>query len=528
MVRTWSERLAAAAVILLLGSCDKIQQCNGNLDCIVSVLRGEVREETGYQPQSLGGTGSVKASTHVQVGPLQADGSIHVVASAQLSTDGKYTVDKVPVGLKKLIVQALDASGNVTSSAILEASGSASGEVVTATPMDSESSVEAQVMAQMVASGHVSLDEANAVDVRARINANMAAAVKAAVDAGADVNVLVSGLAEAVAAAQRTQLKAYASLGVQVTGAQLFGAQMSASVKLSAALDAGTDAKQAYADFFAGLDAGAATLGLDAKQNARAESCASAAMRATVRARLGVSASAVADASARAAGSLEARTSLIATHAILAAGLAAQTIVDAATNAGNTLRASISSAADATAEVAAYVAFTAAISGSADVSGSVIGQYLAVDVTTKTSAQTTVNVAAQASATLDTTLSTVVSTTGSIDVDAIANAVVMAYTTFATTIDAQASTLVSFGAKAQPTLDLLIVVDGSFRMRAAPMMPGPDMGTGSGCATTGCSPGNYCDASQTCQPCTVDAHCGSSCTLCTGLTPHCTGSICGP
>src|SRR5207302_11122436 len=101
------------------------------------------------------------------------------------------------------------------------------------------------------------------------------------------------------------------------------------------------------------------------------------------------------------------------------------------------------------------------------------------DATTKTRAQAAVDVAVNASATLDTTLNTVVATGGSVDFDAVASAVVTAYDTFATTIGAQATTLATFGAKAQPTIDVLVVVQGSFRLRSASSPPPPgDMGGG--------------------------------------------------
>jgi hypothetical protein len=456
------------SVVLALSGCQQPDECNGDAQCTSSastVMKGRIEEQPGQQTQSFGGSGSIAASTQVQVGTLNADGSLQVVASTAVMADGHYTLMNVPSGKRKLIVQALDAAGNATASVIVQASGNASGDVVTVAPMNTETSIEAEVFAAMLASG-VSIDDANAIDLRARINTPTAVAIKAMADAGADAKAAIKGLALAIAVAQRAQLKAYAQLGVSLTESSLFDLQLAAAVKLDAALDAGTASSQAYVDFLVALDAAVEAKGADAEKRARGESCASAALRATLRARLDVSAHAVVDAALRSAASLEARTTTLALEAALTAGAASSAVMSAATTAEAKLRADVSAAADFTADAAAYTAFGVALTGNADVMTSVLGQYLGVDVTTKATAQAAVSATASAAATLDASLSAAVQATGSVDVDAVAQAVVGAYATFTTSVSAQATALASFGAKAEPTVTVLIAVDGSLRLRS--------------------------------------------------------------
>ncbi|HRI53551.1 MAG TPA: hypothetical protein PLW65_25580, partial [Pseudomonadota bacterium] len=285
-------------------------ECGGGTSGMAT-LKGRVSDGAGSQPQSLrilsgslGGSGSASAVVKVRVSQLNANGTLSVMAEAQVKVDGRYEL-AVPPGQKRLICEGLDAAGNVMVSAIVETTGSA-GQTMTVTPMDTESSVEAAVLTKMAASG-VAVAECNAVDLRERINQNVAVAVKAAADADAKIK----ALAEATAAAQRAQVMAYASVGVTTSQSALFDAQLEAAVKLNAALDASAaaaTADKAYADFAADLNAMAKTLDASAKKHARAAACASVAFRATVQARLqaGGTADVVADAALRAAASVEA------------------------------------------------------------------------------------------------------------------------------------------------------------------------------------------------------------------------------
>ena len=250
--------------------------CGSGTSGNMTVLKGRVSDTSGSQPQALGGSGSVSATAKVRVSRLKADGSLELVAEANVQASGRYEL-AVPAGEKRLIAESVDASGKVVASVIVESSGS--GGTMTVSPMDTETSIEAAVLAKMAASG-VALAECNAIDLRARINVKVAEAVKAA----ADVDAMVRSLAESIAAAQAAKVKAYASVGVNTTQSALFDAQLAAAVKLNAALDAAAAAAatdKAYADFYADADAALMAMDASAKKHARAEACASVAFRAS-------------------------------------------------------------------------------------------------------------------------------------------------------------------------------------------------------------------------------------------------------
>jgi hypothetical protein len=445
----------------------------GNSD---STLKGRVSDDTGSQMQALGsrslgirgfgGSGSVSAAAKVRVGRLQADGTLQIVAEAQIQAGGRYEV-KVPANEKRLIAESVDASGNVVASAIVESSGGA-GETVAVTPIDTESSIEAAVLARMAASG-VALAECNAIDLRARINLKVAEAVKASVDA----EVKIKALAEAIAAAQTAKVKAYASVGFMTSQSALFEAQLAAAKKLNAALDASAMASasdKAYVDFYGEADAAVMAMNANPKNHARAESVASVAFRATVKARFksGASVDAVGDASLRAAAAVEARASAAAVASILAAGNAATAAKDGAATAAAMLRTQLAASANAAASAAAFAAWQTSISGSGSVSGSVVGNTLEVNIATAVTAQVAVSAIAGATLTLDTALGAAVNlvatTTGALDVNSLAQTIVSAYSTFQLAVDAQAAILSVFGGKAQLGLDVMATASGSFRI----------------------------------------------------------------
>lgn len=438
-----------------------------------STVRGRTSDELGTQKQglggeSLGGSGTVSAATKVRISRVGSGGKLETVAETDVKADGKWQAELAGNGEKKLVAQALDASGNVRESVIIESSGK-DGDTITASPMDTESSVEAEAFIQMVAQG-VELAEANAIDLRARINAKTAEAVKSSSDASARIK----ALAEAVAAAQRAQLKAYAEAGVTTTQSALFEAQLSAAAKLNVALDTAADkaaAEKAYDEFVAELHAQAREKAGDAKKASRGERAASIAFRATIKARLQISGQAldpVADAAVRHAAALEARVATHATEAVLTAGGAAQAQLDAIKAAGTTLRASLASSTSLSATAQAHATYRASLVGSAGISGSILGNYLEVNGGTAGAVQPAVNASANAATQLETSLNAAVTTSiqasNAINFDTFAQSIVAALKTFDSTVQAQATSFVGYGSKADVALELLVQANGSLRI----------------------------------------------------------------
>lgn len=447
---------------LVVGLALFLAACGGE-----STLRGRVTDGSGTQAQvrgavgagKLGGSGTLAATSSVKVMSVGNFGALELVAEADVSASGEYQVE-VPQGSQRLIVQAVNASGEVVASTLVEHTV---GARTVAPPMDSETSVEAEVLVQLLVQG-VALAEANAVDLRARINAEVAADVKASSDAAAELK----ALAEAVAAAQRARIESYAEQGIQVSQRALFEAQLDAAARLNAALDSGgTPAADAYARFHAELEEAERTLGVEAEEQASAESSASAAFRATVEVRLSASAHAqTRDSAVRAAASLEAHTSSMAIEAILRAGGAAAEVQAAAVQAGQAFRAQVSAATTASAAASAFAAYEASLTGSASVSGSVLGSYLGVNASNQTAVEGSLDVAANAAADLsgsfDAALGTLLSLTGAIDLDALARATVDSYQAYRASVIAQGPALSGFGAKGDVAVSLMVVAYGSF------------------------------------------------------------------
>lgn len=437
-------------------------------------VHGKVTDQEGTQQQgvvraqgNLGGSGTVSAATQVRVSSVGDGGKLTTVAEGSLAAGGSYSLD-VPAGQERLVLQAVDASGAVVASALLDASGEAGGDTA-APPMDSESSLESEVFIQMVADG-AQAAQTDTVDLRARINASMAAAARQGASTAQAQQERVKALADAVRAAQEAEVRAYAKAGVQTSQSALFAAELSASAKLNAALDAGTAAETAYQTFFSEVAAAAEQVGAKAKEQARSESAASVAFRATVKAHLSAQdAQPLVDAAVRNAAALESRTSGAALTGLLAAASATAEASAQAGQVATSLRTSVSASATASAAAQAFASFSTSVASTSNVQTSVLGAYLGVTSTNQLAVSGAVQASVTAAATLDAALGAAVdaavSTSGQVDTVKLATAIADAYGTYSSTVEAQATALAVFGTKAAPAVDVLLVAEGSFRLR---------------------------------------------------------------
>jgi hypothetical protein len=459
--KTTLRNLWAAVVVLGLGT-----GCGNTVQ-----VKGRVTDGEGTQPQALvggaapiGGSGTVAATTQVRASTVGPDGTLTVVAESKLEAQGRYTLD-VPAGEEHLVLQAVDASGQVVASALLEAT--AEGQDAVAPPMDGESSLESEVFLQMMVD-KPRAETVDMVDVRARINASMAAAARQGASTNEAFRSRVKALADAVRAAQQAELEMYAKAGVQTTQTALFEKELAAAAALNVALDAGGSAEQAYDTFHAELRAAAEGLGAKAEQQAQGERAAGASFRATVKARLSAEdARPLVDAALRASAGLEARASGAALSAILAAGNAAEDVKQQAVTASTTLRTQVRASTSVAMAAQAFTNFEAGVAGRTNVQASVLGRYLEVTTTNQVAVSAAVQATVAAAAALDTTLEAAVSTTVSsntVDVALLARKTADAYQTYATAVRAQASVLSAFGAKATPAVELLVVAGGSFQL----------------------------------------------------------------
>lgn len=455
---------ASMFLALLLTACAMETGGGGGEDTNV---RGRVTDSGGAQLRSFGGEGTVAATSRVRASAVAADGSLDLLAEADVTADGRYEI-AVPASDGPVVLQATSADGEVRAAALLESTAQGAGELVV-TPMDSESSLEAAVWAEMIR-----LDgslEHDPVDLRARIDSSTAVAVQVASDAGADAELAVTALAEATLAAQRTELEAYADAGVEVGARDLFEASLEASRRLSADLDRGADAGASYEAFFAGLADARASLGVEPRVEGRAQAAASASFRAALRARLdgdGALAPAM-NAAILNAAALEARGHEAAIDAILRAGAASDATLESGASAAAQLRERLRTAATVEAAARAYAELGADLRGDAELTGSLLGQYLEADASAQIAVEATIAASAEATATLDAELDAAIeaarSGNGGLEPGALARGVADAYATQAATLEAEQAALATAldETRARAAIDLLVVADGSFR-----------------------------------------------------------------
>jgi hypothetical protein len=458
-----TRQLWAAALTFVLCACsggDTVEVTGKVTDQEGTQRQGVVRAAGG----GLGGSGTVAATQRIRVNTVGPQGELTVVAETSVSGAGRYALE-VPAEQERLVLQAVDGSGKVVASALLDATGEA-GVGVVAPPMDSESSLEAEVFLQMMADG-AQAAQTDTVDLRARINAAMAGAARQGASSAEATQARVKALAEAVRAAQEAEVRAYANAGVQTSQSALFSAELAAAAKLNEALNVGQSVEAAYQAFHAELAAAAERAGAKAREQARGESAASVAFRATVRARLSAQdAQPLVDAASRNSASLEARTTGVALQAVLRAAGASDAVVQQAAAASTELRAQVRASTTASAAAQAFASFEASVATSANAESTVLGSYLGVSASNQLALSGALQASASAAATLDAAVDAAalaaVSTSGT-NVSLLATKTTDAYQAYATAVRAQAATLSVFGAKAAPAVEVLVLAEGSFQ-----------------------------------------------------------------
>lgn len=434
-----------------------------------AMVRGTVTDSDGTQKSLFGGQGTVASAASVRAGTVGNTGELEILAQAEIAADGSYEI-VLPPDATHVVLQAMDGSEKVVASALLEASGSL-GSVVFATPMDTESSVEAEVYLAMMS--RVGTAEIDMIDVRARIDEATAMAVRAAAQAG-DAAAEIEALAQAILAAQAAEIRAYAGAGVTITQEALFEAELQAAQALSTALHQGQDAITAYAAFFEALASAAESLGAGAEAGSSAEASASLSFRLVLDGLLesaGAEAQAVAQAALVHAATLEAEASARAVEAILVAGNAASEIQAQAESASATLVAEVSVATTIQAAVEAHADFAATLIGETSVTGSVLGQYLQVDAAGAVGVDAAIDAAWAASASFEAsakaTVEAALATGSAVDIGAVTQALVNAWLEFRAAVQSAVDASPDvFGSQPELGATLIIEATGSFRALA--------------------------------------------------------------
>lgn len=458
---TWG-RLGLSLALALTSACGL------DTDPIASV-KGRISDDDGYQTLRFGGDGTTAAATTIRALAVGNGGTLASLSRSELDAEGRFHFD-VPAEHTRLLLEAIDERGEVVAAAILEHSG-AEGETVTSTPLTSESSLEAALFLVM-ATRASSVEDVNVVDLRARVTARMAVALREKEAAGEDVQADVLRIAEALLAAQATEVRAYAGLGVEISQAELFSHELAASQALSAALDEGSDPAAAYEAFYEALDDVAASLGLSAEARARAESSAGLAFRIVIDERVRantVAAREVTDSAVLAAARAEGHAYERATLALLERPDVDERLRDEAADAADALRANLTLASNASRAAEAFRALKTTLVGDVTLGTSLLGGLLRLDATAAIGVEDALAESAEASSDLDQALKRLAQRTlaapGDIDVDAFAIEVTRAYSAHHAAL-LRASENIVLAADPDPALavGLVVLAETAYRL----------------------------------------------------------------
>lgn len=390
-------------------------------------------------------------------------GSTTTIGSGDLEADGSYSL-AVTADAGALVITSYDEFGAVTGSVLVDA-GPGLGDEVVAAPIDDETSVEAAVAAEIVASAAGSVDT---VDLRGRINAEVASAVSTG-DATASIAALAAAEL-AASAAEDASLQAAgcnfdvaARLAASIQGRQSFDAALDAGVATSAAQTA-LDTQRAGAFIAAGVTA---------EQAAEADAVAGLAFAASVKAlATGAQASGLISATRTSGDSLSAMLELNASVAALVEADATTALQGEAEAAGTALYSAVL-AGNASADAAAWTTWSVALVGDGSVEGSVIEELLAVDGVTSTNASVVVDAAVGAASFLSSSVQVDVAAAfaagGSTDAMLAGEAAFDAYATYTGAVsDAVAALAITVPtADLSGTAEVLVAATGSTSFNAS-------------------------------------------------------------
>ncbi len=454
----------------------------------LSTVNGHVTAQgSGKADLGFAGSAALDLAKSVTISALGATGQLTALAQTAIGANGAFSV-QVPADAKLLIVQALDAAGKIVGSSILEAVGDIAGQVTFATPISTESSIEAQALIDIatslpsVLSVNGSADANLAASLRSLVDADLAASISSAISAGADAKGLIHALAKAAVVASHTQALAIGSSGAKLDSNVYANLEAKAALALNGVLDANLSANaaaDASAQFSADLDAAlkAATSGnLSAELTALGHAAANLTFNAALDASIAgmPHTQGLAFASLKSAATLEANQISAAVSGLLQ-GTGA---LDAALRATANLTASLSAAANpsdiAKARADFVSSITAAISGG---SGSLLAN---VTGNVQATLDGILQASAQLNAQLDGALTAALGALGKINLDGLVagnldatlQQVVDAFTAFLHGLNLKIPVLTALGAsqdQAKAITNLIAVVQGTLKA-ALPML----------------------------------------------------------
>lgn len=194
------------------------------------------------------GAAAADAST-VAVAHVRTDGSLEVLAEAEVAADGRFSVDDVPAGRSDLVVVARTDGGAEVGRVLVHGETEADAVVITA-PVNAETTVEGHVFATLKEAGVPEQIRSTAqVALLVHMSESTAAEVAASAQAIQEVS---DGVRTSVEAKNRT----FAELGADVDGQARAEAMLQAAAEHALSRHGGAEVEAANEAFLqAGVDA---------------------------------------------------------------------------------------------------------------------------------------------------------------------------------------------------------------------------------------------------------------------------------
>ncbi len=245
-MRIFSKHLVALAAGSFVGAaCAGDDGGNQTTSKQVAQVTGSLSSDGGNQnvnpAMHAAASGSLRGQVDtVSIATIGPAGELVVVAEGSVAADGTFRIDHVPVGSGPFIVEGQGSAGVV--GAVIVPGDLAAGETVQTVPMSAETTLEANVLASLVASAPEAPSGAGAsgidtIGLMTWISANLAADAQS-----------TGSVANAVADAQAAWLQVAAAGTANVTASALVDAKLAAWTQLTASLNAAqSDAAEARA-----------------------------------------------------------------------------------------------------------------------------------------------------------------------------------------------------------------------------------------------------------------------------------------
>lgn len=262
------------STISILAACDDAKDSGTDTDGTSGEQYQGSIEDQGTQRSRSAGSVDLSSATMVQAWTVTDDGESEMAGESELDVSGSFSIqtsaDAEDSDLS--VIHALDASGTIIASAIVEEAGTDADSVFN-TRIDVESTIEAWAFLDRVeAEGDAAA--ANYADIRSRIDAGLAASVYLATGEGDGA---MAALNASLSAAASAALQSHQDSGFDGDQSDLYTIMAAASQSLDASISASgspEDIEAAYADFFASVDAALDAEGIDAEDRYSAEAAA--------------------------------------------------------------------------------------------------------------------------------------------------------------------------------------------------------------------------------------------------------------